>query len=129
MLVVDGHDDSSCLLKMLFEDYGIETIVATGINESLELMQQTCPDLLISEIVLPDGDGYALISKVKALELAYGVSIPTIALTTCARESDRVQALAAGFCRHLSKPLDIDELMTTVACVIGQPQTLSAEAC
>lgn len=114
VLVVDSHTDSSDFLITLFAEYGIETRVANCISESLELMQQDCPDLLISEIVLPDGDGYSLIQQVKNFELVHGVQIPAVALTTCAKESDRIRALTAGFCSHLPKPLDVDELIATV---------------
>lgn len=120
VLVVDSHADSRDLLIMFFREYGIETIAAACISESLELMQQTCPDVLISEIVLPDGDGYALMSKVKDFESNYNVQIPSIALTTRVRDSDRIHALSAGFCKHLSKPLNLDELLATVTSVTEQ---------
>lgn len=128
-MVVDGHDDSRDLLMMLFSDYGIETIEASCVSESLEIMQQTCPDLLISEIGLPDGDGYSLMSQVKAFELAYNVQIPAIALTTHVKESDRSHALAAGFCQHLPKPLDIDQLISTMVCITEQAQVVTETAC
>lgn len=129
VLVVDGHADSIALLMLLFKDYGIETIAASSASESLEIMQQACPDLLISEIILPDENGYSLMRKVKAFESAYNVKIPAIAVTTCASSADRLQALAAGFCRHLSKPLNLDELMATVAGVLEQTQLKAASAC
>lgn len=119
VLVVDGDADSRALLMMLFEEHGVETIAATCVSESLEIMQHTCPDLLISEIVLPEEDGYSLIRKVKAFETTYRVQIPAIALTVYAGEADRVQALTAGFCSHLPKPLDINTLIETMACVTG----------
>lgn len=128
MLVVDDHADSRDLLTIFLEGYGIETIAATCISESLELMQQTRPDLLISEIVLPDGDGYSLMSKVKDFESDYGVQIPSIALTTHVRESDRIHALAFGFCRHLSKPLNLDELIATVISVTKPAETMVTNA-
>jgi two-component system, OmpR family, response regulator len=120
VLVVDGDADSRELLMVLFEQYGIETLTATCVKDSLEIMQKTCPDLLISEIALPEEDGYSLISQVKSFEQASSVRIPVIALTACVQERDRTQALAAGFCQHLAKPFDIDTLIATVACVTGQ---------
>lgn len=119
VLVVDGDADSRALLMMLFEEHGVETIATPCVSESLEIMQHTCPDLLISEIVLPEEDGYSLIRKVKAFETTYRVQIPAIPLTVYAGEADRVQALAAGFCSHLPKPLDINTLIETMACVTG----------
>ncbi|MBD0390404.1 MAG: response regulator, partial [Nostoc sp. C3-bin3] len=68
VLVVDGSADCRDLLKMLFDEYEVETTTATCAREAEEIIQQTCPDLLISEIVLPDEDRYSLMSKVKAFE-------------------------------------------------------------
>lgn len=117
VLVVDGAADARDLLTALFDEYEVETTTATCVSEALEIMQQTRPDLLISEIILPGENGYSLISQVKTFEMTNCVRIPTIALTVCARETDRIHALAAGYCRHLSKPLNIDELIATMACI------------
>lgn len=81
------------------------------------MMQQFPPDLLISELILPGEDGYSLMQQVKSFETTGNVSMPAIALTVCAEEGAQVQALAAGFCRHLAKPVDIDELIAAVACL------------
>lgn len=126
VLVVDGIADCRDLLRILFDEYDLETTTASSVSEALEIIQQTCPDLLISEIVLPDEDGYSLMRKVKAFEKAYRLQIPTIALTVCAEENARIHALAAGFCRHLPKPLNIDKLITTMACLTEQAQEISA---
>jgi DNA-binding response OmpR family regulator len=77
---------------------------------------------LISELLLPGEDGYALISQVKVLEAMYQMRLPAIALTVCTTEHDQIHALTAGFCRHLAKPLDIDELMTMMAGLTAQAQ-------
>lgn len=129
VLVVDSDADSRELLRLLFESYGVETIVASCVSESVRLLQQFCPDLLISEIALPGEDGYSLMNQVKTFESVYNIHIPAIALTVCARKRDRMLALAAGFCQHLPKPLDIDELLTTVASLTQPPQTMSIHAC
>jgi DNA-binding response OmpR family regulator len=76
-------------------------------------VQQTPIDLVISELVLPDENGYSLIRKLNALH----VQIPAIALTVFASNDDRRQALAAGSCRHMPKPLDLNRLIETVASV------------
>jgi CheY-like chemotaxis protein len=117
VLVVDADSDSRYLLKLIFEEYGVETIAATSAGEALEILKQVKPDLLISEIPLPKEDGYSLMHKVKALESERQVQIPAIALTTYATQDDRVHALSVGFDRHLPKPFDIDELIGTVACL------------
>ncbi|WP_313954939.1 response regulator [Nostoc sp. FACHB-145] len=119
---MDSHFDSCELLVALLAQYKVKTTTATSATEALEIIQQTPPDLLISEIILPDDDGYSLIGKVKAWETNHGVQIPAIAVTVCAKHSDRIQALAAGFCRHLAKPINIEELIATMACVTEQAQ-------
>ncbi len=122
VLVVDSDPDSRYLLKLIFEEYGVETIAATSAGEALETLKQVKPDLLISEIPLPKEDGYSLMSKVKALELAEQFQIPAMALTVYAREDDRAQALSVGFKDHLPKPFDIDELIAMVACLTQHVQ-------
>ena len=117
VLVVDSDPDSRYLLTILFEEYGVETIAATSAIEALEILKQIKPDLLISEIRLPNEDGYSLMDKVKAFEMQRQVEIPAIALTVYARDDDRAHALSVGFGKHLSKPFDIDELIETVACL------------
>jgi len=69
VLVVDSDPDSRYLLTILFEEYGVETIAATSAIEALEILKQIKPDLLISEIRLPNEDGYSLMDKVKAFEM------------------------------------------------------------
>jgi CheY-like chemotaxis protein len=123
VLVVDGTADSRDLLTMLFDAYGVETTTATCVSEAITSMQQALPDLVISELFLPGEDGYALMDKVKTFETTYRVQVPAIALTVCAGVHDRTDALAAGFCRHLAKPLDIDELLTTIIGITGAAQS------
>ncbi|MBD2256867.1 response regulator [Pseudanabaena sp. FACHB-2040] len=129
VLVVDSDLDSRELLIALFDGYEIETVTATCVSESLEAMQNTLPDLLISEIALPIEDGYTLMRKVQAFETNHRVRIPAIALTARTGNENRAQALAAGFCRHLPKPLDIDELIAAVACITEPNQEVAASTC
>ncbi len=128
VLVVDSNLDSRDLLTMVFEPYGIETIAATSAGEALEILKQVRPDLLISEIRLRKEDGYSLMSKVKALEIAQQVQIPALALTVYARECDRAHALSVGFDRYLSKPFDINELLEIVTCLTLNKQLQSIPA-
>ena len=115
VLVVDSDPDSRCLLTLIFEEYGVETISVKSTDEALDILKQAKPDLLISEICLPNEDGYSLMHKLKAFESERQVQIPAIALTVQTRESDRTRALSVGFEAHLPKPFDIDELIETVA--------------
>ncbi|HEY9299068.1 MAG TPA: response regulator [Phormidium sp.] len=128
VLIVDNNLDSRELLAILFDEYDVETMTATSVSESLEIIQQTQPDLVISEIVLPDEDGYDLIRKLKAFETGYKVKIPAIALTTLDDQCDRIRAIAAGFCKHLCKPFELDELIATVACLTQQAPEMAISA-
>ena len=68
VLIVDSDPDSASLLALIFEQDGVEILVATSANEAIDILQQNKPDLLISELRLPGEDGYSLIRKVKAIE-------------------------------------------------------------
>nr|WP_290228130.1 response regulator [Trichocoleus desertorum] len=122
VLVVDNDPDSRHLLSVLFATYGIRTIAAALVCEAIAILQDIKPDLLISELALPGEDGYSLMQQVKALESRHQVQIPAIALTGHGRKDDRVRALAAGFCKHLAKPVDLDELIATVADLTKSPR-------
>lgn len=119
VLVVDSDPDSRYLLTTLFESYGAEMLAVSSVEAALAALQQAKPNLVISEIGLPDADGYSFIRQVKALEMAQQIEIPAIALTIFARPSDRDHALAAGFRKHLPKPVDIDQLIATAVSLIA----------
>lgn len=130
VLVVDSDPDSCELLVLLLAQYGIETTIATCASEAIEQIHQAPPDLLISEIFLPDEDGYSLIRQVKTLETTLRVQIPAIALTAMfTEEHDHIHSLTAGFYRHLLKPFDMDELIAAVASLTGQAQVIAANVC
>jgi CheY-like chemotaxis protein len=128
VLVIDGHSDSRELLAMLFEPYGVEMLPAASVGEALDILSRTPPDLLISELRLPDEDGYLLMQKVRDFEIAHGVQIPAIALTTSIDNLDRDRALAGGFCQYISKPCNLDELMESVTGLVEQYQSNSSPA-
>jgi CheY-like chemotaxis protein len=106
---------------MFFDLYDITTVEAASAKEALSILNQTPPDLLISELRLPDESGYSLMQKVKAAfstapntGRAAHAEIPAIALTCHASKCDREEAIAAGFSRHVSKPCNLDELLEIV---------------
>ena len=78
------------------------------------------PDVLVSDIGMPDVDGYELLRRVRALGPTPGGRLPAIALTAFARSEDRTRALRAGFLVHVSKPVEPSELVATVASVVGR---------
>ncbi|MDZ7953624.1 response regulator [Nostoc sp. DedQUE09] len=122
LLVVDDDADTRILLTFLFELEGAEVIAAASANEALKIMSSFKPDILISDICLPDEDGYSLLLKVKNLEANRGRKIPAIALTASILENDRKRALLAGYDIYQCKPIDLDELTSMVATLTGTEQ-------
>jgi signal transduction histidine kinase/CheY-like chemotaxis protein len=115
LLVVDDEQDTLALLMTILTDSGAEVIAASTAEEAFESLQQSRPDLLLSDIEMPGQDGYSLIRRVRELERGQGRSIPAIALTAHARATDRLQALSAGFQLHMSKPVEPAELIVAIA--------------
>ncbi|MBD1940911.1 response regulator, partial [Coleofasciculus sp. FACHB-712] len=115
VLVVDDDTDTREFLTFMLEQYGAEAIAAASAQEAFERIPQVRPDVLVSDIGMPDEDGYSLLGKVRKLDATQGGETPAIALTAYAREEDRTQALSAGFQMHLAKPVEPDELANVVA--------------
>ena len=120
VLVVDDHSDARDLIKRVLEDCSAEVITAGTVDEALLILEAQKPDVLISDIGMPDADGFELLRRVRALGPARGGRVPAIALTAFARAEDRTRALRAGFLVHVSKPVDPSELIATVASVAGR---------
>ena len=83
-------------------------------DEALEEVERFRPDVLVSDIGMPGRDGYELMRRVRALGVGRGGEMPALALTAYARPEDRAKALEAGFQAHVAKPIDADEVLTTV---------------
>jgi PAS domain S-box-containing protein len=120
VLVVDDEADTRVLLRAMLERCGSEVMTAASAAEALELFEQSRPDVLVSDIGMPEADGYALISGVRRLEARRGGRVPAIALTAYARAEDRVRALKAGFQVHVPKPIEPVELVAVVASLTGR---------
>ncbi|MDQ3070361.1 MAG: response regulator [Acidobacteriota bacterium] len=120
VLVVDDQSDARNLIKRVLEDCAAEVITAGTVDEALELIEAERPDVLVSDIGMPDADGFELLKRVRALGADRGGRIPAIALTAFARSEDRTRALRAGFLVHVSKRVDPSELVATVASVTGR---------
>ena len=114
ILVVDNEIDAREMFARALTQSGAEVQAVTSATEGLDLVQNWWPDILISDIGMPDMDGYELIRRVRALGGEPG-ALPAIALTAYAREQDRQRALVAGFDLHIAKPADTALLIVTVA--------------
>ncbi|MBD2499607.1 hybrid sensor histidine kinase/response regulator [Anabaena azotica] len=114
-LVVDDDADSRDFLAFILEQEGAEVSLAASALEALQLLPKIKPDVLVSDISMPEMNGYTLIQQVRTWTKEQGGQIPAIALTAFARQYDREQALQAGYQLHLPKPLNADELIAAVA--------------
>lgn len=119
LLVVDDDDDTREFLIALLEDEGAIVRSAASVAGALAALESYWPDLLLSDIGMPQADGYELIARVREMEVLRGGKMPAIALTAYAREEERQQALEAGFQMHLSKPVDINKLIAAIANLTG----------
>ena len=115
VLVVEDDPDAREMLTGVLQQAGAEVISVASAAEALDTLHHRRADVLISDIGMPDEDGYALIHRVRALDPKSGGTVPAIALTANARAEDRSHALAAGFQMHLAKPIDPGELTRTIA--------------
>jgi PAS domain S-box-containing protein len=118
VLVVDDEADARELLRVGIGVCGAQVRTAGSVQEALEAIENETPDLLISDIGMPDEDGYELIRRVRALPADSGGRVPAIALTAYARTEDRLHALRAGYQMHVPKPVEMAELMTVAASLI-----------
>lgn len=114
VLIVDDDDDCRELLATLLESRRARVICAGSAQEALACVQDTLPHVVISDIAMPGEDGYSFMRRLRSLPHERGGKIPAIALTAFSQHRDRAQAIAAGFTRHLPKPVDLTELCAEI---------------
>ncbi len=122
ILIVDDDEDTRQLLTQSLAFHGASVISADSAENALTQLEEKNPDVLVSDIGMPDEDGYSLIRRVRVLPNEQHRNIPAIALTGFARAQDRMRALSAGFQNHVSKPVEPDELATVIASLTGRLQ-------
>ena len=115
ILVVDDEPDARTLIRRVLEESGADVVTVASAPEALALVDgDTAPSVVVSDIGMPDEDGYDLIRKVRALPGSAGRT-PAVALTALARSEDRKRALLEGYQTHVSKPVDPEELIAVIA--------------
>jgi signal transduction histidine kinase/ActR/RegA family two-component response regulator len=121
ILLVDDDADTLQVIRAMLD--GSKAVVQTAITvaEAMEMLLWFNPHVLVSDLAMPDEDGYSLIRKVRALGANKGFQIPAIALTSYVRIEDRTRALAAGFNMFVPKPLQPDELITAIVNLADTP--------
>ncbi len=115
VLVIDDEPDGRMLIARILEGQGVSCVCASGAAEALDLVSKERFDLLISDIGMPEMNGFELISQVRQLDKSRTGPLPAIALTAYARAEDRQRSLLAGFHMHLSKPIEARELIASIA--------------
>jgi signal transduction histidine kinase/CheY-like chemotaxis protein/PAS domain-containing protein len=115
ILVVDDEEDARDLLRTVLEHCRAAVTTAASASEAFTLLRDGRPDVLVSDIGMPDEDGYMLIEKVRALPAHAGGRTPAVALTAFARSEERSKALLKGFNHHVAKPVKLDELLVVIA--------------
>ncbi|HBB32349.1 MAG TPA: hybrid sensor histidine kinase/response regulator [Cyanobacteria bacterium UBA8803] len=118
ILIVDDEADARELLAVILTEYGAEVMTVTSAAQVLSNLESFQPDLLVSDIGMPDTDGYSLIQQIRALPPERGGQIPAIALTAYASEENQQQAISSGYQWHISKPLDPPELFQALMSLI-----------
>ena len=118
VLVVDDDRDARELILRILTDCHARVRIAASAREAFEALQADLPDLLISDLGMPEVDGFELLSWVRALPRDRGGLLPAVALTAFARSEDRLRALEAGFSSHISKPVEPSELIAAVGSLV-----------
>ena len=122
VLVVDDAADTREMLRVVLERFGADVTTAASARETLDVLPAWQPNVLVSDIGMPEEDGYSLIRKVRALSSEKGGDIPAIALTGYVRVEERMRALDAGYQMFVPKPVEVGELATIIASLIGRAE-------
>jgi PAS domain S-box-containing protein len=120
VLVVDDEEDARTIVERVLEDKGAKVLAAASAMQALELLAASLPDVIVSDIGIPDVDGFTLLRRIRSLPPHQGGRTPAIALTAYARAEDAQRAFAAGFQLHAPKPIEPLQLATLVANLGGR---------
>ena len=122
ILVIDDEADARELVRHLLGECQASVVTAGSAAEGLRLVRTLRPDVIISDIGMPERDGYQFMRDLRQLSADDGGRTPAIALTAFARSEDRTMAMRAGYQVHVAKPIEPHELMVTVASLAGRMQ-------
>jgi PAS domain S-box-containing protein len=118
VLAVDDEADGLSMVRQLLEEHDARVLTASSAREALRVIGEVQPDILLSDIGMPEMDGYELIHHVRSA--MRGAALPAVAVTAFARAEDQLRALRAGYQAHIAKPLEPDELLDIVAMLAGR---------
>ncbi|CAD5973680.1 Hybrid signal transduction histidine kinase D [Planktothrix tepida] len=122
VLVVDDDSDTRELLIQVLREYDIEVQAVASVQTAIATIEHSLPDLIISDICMPDEDGYSLIQKLRSLELTHEGRLPVIAVSAFTHSEAVNQAMTEGFDGYLSKPVLPGELVSTITRLMQETQ-------
>jgi CheY-like chemotaxis protein len=125
VLLVEDDDDLRALVMTILERSGARVRASSSVREAMGLFRERRPEVIVSDLAMPDEDGFALMQQVREVE-GDGAHVPLLALTAFGREEDQERVLAAGFARHLRKPIDPNQLVHAVADTVRPRQAVNA---
>ena len=120
VLLVDDEPEARQIISTVITRTGAEVKACESASEALAKLAEWKPDVILSDIAMPDEDGYSFINKVRSLPRENGGETPAAALTAYARDIDRRQALAAGYQMHIAKPIGAGQLVSMIARLAGR---------
>jgi PAS domain S-box-containing protein len=120
VLVCEDEPDGRELLESILTGCKANVTLAGSVNEALDRFAEAIPDVIISDIGMPEASGYELIRRIRALPAEKGGRVPAVALTAYASMADRTRALMEGFQNHVAKPTEPQELLAAVAALAGR---------
>ena len=119
VLIVEDDPDARSALRVVLELAGARAHVADSAAEAVAAMSREPVDVVVSDIAMPDEDGYSLVSKLRALDASGRGRLVAVALTGYASDHDRERALSAGFDAHVSKPVEPEAFVASVASLVA----------
>src|SRR5581483_4120742 len=120
ILVLDDQSDTLLMMQPMLESFGAQVACASCVTDAVPLVRTWKPTVILSDIGMPEEDGYAFLQKLRALPADQGGATPAIALTGYVRVEERERALAAGFQMFVPKPVIAGELVDAITTVLAQ---------
>jgi CheY-like chemotaxis protein len=125
ILVLEDDADARELMQAVLEQRGANVLLAESVARAFEIIDRTSPDVVISDIAMPEEDGIAFVRQLRDRPADRGGQIPAIAVSAYVANTDRARALAAGFDHYLFKPVDFDSLVVAIHTVLTADKAIA----
>ena len=127
LLVVDDDVDALDLFAEMLRQSGAEIRTARSVREALDVLQRWEPDVVVSDIEMPEENGYALIRKLRGGQIAHGDRMPAVAVTAYGGVTERIKILSAGFDSYIAKPVEPDELAAVIGRLVTRARAVRSQ--